>query len=235
MSMTRKTCNFGRRYRFAFRRPGGGGDTLLLQHRRSRRKNGDRDPSRCRRSIRDRVGRRLRPHACDVNHQRDLHRPPARRRGDRRRGRRRDLPRVSAGLGCRPNKRAADFSTPQVPTRVNSPSDVAFEERDSRQRPNFHDQRAGRRFTALNSVQPGGIHPSRRFRPAATVRSRARRCSFDVTFTTPFLLPADHYFFVPQVQLARRRLPCGCRRRGRSWPAPGLSRRVHRPAKLDPR
>ena len=25
---------------------------------------------------------------------------------------------------------------------------------------------------------------------------------FDVTFTTPFVLPPDHYFFVPQVELA---------------------------------
>ena len=25
---------------------------------------------------------------------------------------------------------------------------------------------------------------------------------FDVTFTTPFFLPADHYYFVPQVQLS---------------------------------
>ena len=25
---------------------------------------------------------------------------------------------------------------------------------------------------------------------------------FSVDFTTPFLLPADHYFFVPQVQLS---------------------------------
>jgi PEP-CTERM motif len=29
-----------------------------------------------------------------------------------------------------------------------------------------------------------------------------REVLFNVTFTSPFLLPVDHYFFVPQVQLA---------------------------------
>jgi hypothetical protein len=29
-----------------------------------------------------------------------------------------------------------------------------------------------------------------------------QQVSFNVSFTTPFTLPADHYFFVPQVQLS---------------------------------
>src|SRR5262249_41110707 len=55
------------------------------------------------------------------------------------------------------------FSTPQVPTRVNSPSDVAFDSRDSAASlPNeklaFSSTVLNANFTALNSVQPGGIH-----------------------------------------------------------------------------
>src|SRR5215467_1257588 len=52
------------------------------------------------------------------------------------------------------------FSTPQVPTRVNSPSDVAFESRDSAAGElTFNSSVLSSTFTALNSVQPGGIHP----------------------------------------------------------------------------
>ena len=50
------------------------------------------------------------------------------------------------------------FSTPQVPTRVNSPSDIAFDTRDSTSSLTFTTS-VGASFTAANSVQPGGIHP----------------------------------------------------------------------------
>jgi hypothetical protein len=93
------------------------------------------------------------------------------------------------------------FSTDQVPTRVNSPSDVAFEERDVSMtslttvlNPNF---------TVANSVKPGPgtINP----KPGETTGGNGpvteAEVRFDVTFADPFLLPADHYFFVPQVQL----------------------------------
>ena len=36
---------------------------------------------------------------------------------------------------------------------------------------------------------------------AATAPSSGRETEFTVTFTSPFTLAADHYFFVPQVQL----------------------------------
>src|SRR3954454_1457280 len=52
------------------------------------------------------------------------------------------------------------FSTPQVPTRVNSPSDVEFADRDTSPPPGnltFATRDLGA-FSALNSVQPGGIH-----------------------------------------------------------------------------
>ena len=53
------------------------------------------------------------------------------------------------------------FSTPQVPTRVNSPSDVALDTRDSSAAGelSFTTTQLSSSFTAANSVQPGGIHP----------------------------------------------------------------------------
>ena len=61
------------------------------------------------------------------------------------------------------------FSTTQVPTRVNSPSDVALDSRDSSSGSlSFQTQALGT-FTANNSVQPGGIHPCLVKLPAATV------------------------------------------------------------------
>src|SRR5690349_6706891 len=52
------------------------------------------------------------------------------------------------------------FSTPQVPTRVNSPSDVEFADRDTASgNLSFSTNVLTSTFTASNSVQPGGIHP----------------------------------------------------------------------------
>src|SRR5215472_1807394 len=53
------------------------------------------------------------------------------------------------------------FSTPNVPTRVNSPSDVALDQRASSDGSlNFVPIVLQASFTANNSVQPGGIHPA---------------------------------------------------------------------------
>jgi hypothetical protein len=93
--------------------------------------------------------------------------------------------------------------TPNVPTRVNSPSDIAFSSRDAAaSQLSFSTSILSATFTALNSVQPGGIHPE----PAQTTLGNGpvtgQEVQFDVTFSTPFNLPADHYFFVPQVELS---------------------------------
>ena len=88
-----------------------------------------------------------------------------------------------------------------VPTRVNSPSDVAFQERDSTSGLTFTPGVVSASFTAANSVQPGGIHlPSTP--PGGDGPVTGEEVQFSVDFTNPFLLPADHYFFVPQVQLS---------------------------------
>lgn len=95
---------------------------------------------------------------------------------------------------------APDFSTPEVPTRVNSPSDVAFDSRDSSQL-SFTTTVLNSTFTAANSVQPGGIHPKPNQTTGGNGPITGQEVTFNVTFNTPFSLPADHYFFVPQVRL----------------------------------
>ena len=95
------------------------------------------------------------------------------------------------------------FSTTQVPTRVNSPSDVAFDSRSSIVAGDlsFTETTLAASFTASNSVL-NGINP----KPGQTTGGEGAvtglEVRFDISFTHPFDLPADHYFFVPQVQVA---------------------------------
>jgi hypothetical protein len=93
------------------------------------------------------------------------------------------------------------FSTPQVPTRVNSPSDVAFDSRDSSGTLTFTTSVVASALTAVNSVQPGGINPKPNQTTGGSGAVTGEEVEFTVNFTTPFSLPADHYFFVPQVEL----------------------------------
>jgi hypothetical protein len=89
------------------------------------------------------------------------------------------------------------FSTPQVPTRVNSPSDVELDDRNSSTGSlSFTATALNASFTAANSVQPGGIHLMGGDGPIT-----GQETKISVSFTTPFDLAAGHYFFVPQVQL----------------------------------
>ena len=96
--------------------------------------------------------------------------------------------------------------TPNVPTRANSPSDVELVDRDTSPSPGnltFTTTDLGS-FSVLNSVQPGGIHPLPGPPPVTTGgngRISGEEVQFNVSFTTPFDLPADHYFFVPQVEV----------------------------------
>jgi hypothetical protein len=90
--------------------------------------------------------------------------------------------------------------TPNVPTRANSPSDVALDSRDSAAGGlAFATSVLSATFTVNNSVQPGGIHPSPGQRTGGNGPLTGQEIQFDVTFTTPLNLPPDHYFFVPQV------------------------------------
>jgi hypothetical protein len=97
-----------------------------------------------------------------------------------------------------------DSSTPpsgHVLTRVNSPSDVAFDSRDVASGLTFSTQVLDGNFTATNSVQPGGINPFPNQTTGGDGPVSGQETEFQVTLGTPFTLPADHYFFVPQVQL----------------------------------
>ena len=93
------------------------------------------------------------------------------------------------------------FSTPQVPTRVNSPSDVELDDRNSPAGNLTFKITSLGQVTAANSIQPGGIHPKPGQLTGGNGPITGTEVAFDVTFTTPFTLPQDHYFFVPQVDV----------------------------------
>jgi len=94
------------------------------------------------------------------------------------------------------------FSTAQVPARQNSPSDVAFESRDSADHTlSFSATIQSASFTAANSVL-NGIHPLPNVKTGGEGPVTGEEVQFTVNFASPFDLPADHYFFVPQVELS---------------------------------
>src|SRR5215467_7417703 len=92
--------------------------------------------------------------------------------------------------------------TPRVPTRMNSPSDEAFDTRSSNVagQLRFSVEVVDPHSMAANSVIDG-INPS----PSQTTQGEGavagQEVRIHVVFDTPFDLPADHYFFVPQVLL----------------------------------
>jgi hypothetical protein len=89
----------------------------------------------------------------------------------------------------------------RVPTRMNSPSDVAFAERDlSSGIASFSTSIISNSFTAGNSVL-NGINPSPFQNTLGEGPVTGQEVLFNVMFSSPFILPADHYFFVPQVGL----------------------------------
>jgi hypothetical protein len=87
-----------------------------------------------------------------------------------------------------------------VNTRVNSPSDVAFATKDSSANELVFSSQALGTFTAANSVL-NGINKKPNQLTFGEGPITGEEVTFTVTFTTPFDLPADHYFFVPQVQI----------------------------------
>jgi len=88
-----------------------------------------------------------------------------------------------------------------VPTRVNSPSDVAFDTRDGGAGElSFTTSILNADFTASNSVL-NGINKSPNQTTGGEGPVTGEEVLFNVSFTTPFNLAADHYFFIPQVEL----------------------------------
>lgn len=91
---------------------------------------------------------------------------------------------------------------PNVPTRTNSPSDNEFADRNSSSgNLTFTTTLLSANFTAGNSVDTG-IRPSPQRVLGGEGAVTGQEVQFNVNFTTPFLLPGDHYFFVPQVLLS---------------------------------
>jgi hypothetical protein len=88
--------------------------------------------------------------------------------------------------------------TPNVPTRVNSPSDVAFVERlASAGTLTFQVTRLGA-FTANNSVL-NGINPFPNQTTNGEGSVTGEQVRIDVTLSTPIRVDAGHFFFVPTV------------------------------------
>jgi hypothetical protein len=88
-----------------------------------------------------------------------------------------------------------------VPTRTNSPSDVAFASKsDAANELFFSTITLAPNFTANNSVL-NGINKLPGQTTGGEGSVTAPEVTFSVDLTTPFVLPADHYFFVPQVEL----------------------------------
>lgn len=88
-----------------------------------------------------------------------------------------------------------------VPTRVNSPSDIALVDLGSATGTlSYVVSVVSPSFIALNSVL-NGINPSPSQRTGGEGPVTGEEVIFSVTFTTPFDLAANHYFFVPVVDV----------------------------------
>ena len=91
--------------------------------------------------------------------------------------------------------------TPAVLTRTNSPSDVAFDTRNSATATlGFTTTVLNANFSAANSVL-NGINKFPNQTTGGEGAVRGTEVQFTVNFATPFNLPTDHYFFIPQVQV----------------------------------
>ena len=88
-----------------------------------------------------------------------------------------------------------------VPTRINSPSDVAFDTRNTAAGDlTFTTTTLNANFTASNSVL-NGINKIPNQTTGGEGAVSGTEVQFNVKFLTPFTLPANHYFFIPQVQV----------------------------------
>ena len=90
----------------------------------------------------------------------------------------------------------------RVPTRANSPSDVAFLSRDSASGGlSFTTTLLSPSFTVANSVV-NGINPIPGQFTGGEGPVTGQEVLFDITLSTPINLASGHYFFVPQVALS---------------------------------
>ena len=95
------------------------------------------------------------------------------------------------------------FSTANVPTRVNSPADVeiAAATRDSSDGGlSITTTSIAAAFTVRNTVI-NGINKKPNQLTHGEGPATGEEVEIDITFNTPLFLPADHYFFRPEVQV----------------------------------
>ena len=90
----------------------------------------------------------------------------------------------------------------RVPTRDNSPADVALAERENSDL-RFTISLLNPSFTAANSVV-NGIHPLPGIFTGGEGAVTGSEVRFDVALSSAFDLQAGHYFFVPQVDLGSK-------------------------------
>jgi hypothetical protein len=89
-----------------------------------------------------------------------------------------------------------------VPTRTNSPSDVAFDSRDSAaNKLSAIAVVVNANFNGANSVL-NGINPSPNYFTGGEGPISGTEIRISATFNPPIVLPPGHYFFVPQVLLS---------------------------------
>jgi hypothetical protein len=93
--------------------------------------------------------------------------------------------------------------TPAVVTRMNSPSDVEIDDatRDTADGSLIANATVGPTFSVLNSVV-NEINPSPNQFTGGEGSVTGTEVTITVTFDPPILLPADHYFFRPEVGLS---------------------------------
>ena len=95
------------------------------------------------------------------------------------------------------------FSTANVPTRVNSPADVEIDAatRDSSESTlSFTATPISADFIVRNTVI-NGINKTPAQLTHGEGQATGEQVEIDITFNTPLFLPADHYFFRPEVQV----------------------------------
>jgi len=98
-------------------------------------------------------------------------------------------------------KDSANPPSGNVPTRTNSPSDIAFDERETPAELGVSTSLIDANFMANNSIL-NGIHPIPDQMTNGEGPMTGQALQFSVNFTSPFVLPPDHYFFVPQVEVS---------------------------------
>jgi hypothetical protein len=89
-----------------------------------------------------------------------------------------------------------------VPTRVNSPSDVALLSRTSGAGMSFTTAVLSANFATSNAVLPG-IHAAPHQTTGGDGPRHGQEVMFSFSFTTPVALAPGHFFFVPQVETTR--------------------------------